>query len=289
MLQFVVNGLCKGGIYAVTALGFGLIYSTTRVLHIAHAGVFAGAAYGLYVGLALLKLPLIAALALSAIVAVVCGLVIEQLVYWPLARRSAPTTVLLISSLGVQIVIVNLITLFFGNTTQVVQKEAEVIFQFGTLHVARIQIAQLVVALLSTLTLAIILWKTHLGQSIRSLADDPELATVMGVPVRRTRLAVLGLGSLFAATGACLMGLDVGADPYSGFPIMLTAAVACIIGGLHHLLAPALGAFLLGLTQSLVVWTISGRWEESVTFGILVLFLLFRPQGLLGVVKRVDE
>lgn len=289
MLQLIIIGFCKGGLYALVALGFGLIYSTTRVMHIAHAGAFVTSAYVFYFCLVMLKLPLWVAILLGGVFAIGIGMLIEQLVYWPLSMRSASKHVLLISSLGVQIVLVNIITLFFGNTTQILFSGDRSVWQIASASVTSIQVAQFVCALLATLLLALFLKRTYLGQTIRALADDPELAMVTGVPVRRVRLAVLGLGSLFAYAGACLMALDVGIEPYSGFPMMLTAAVACIMGGLHHLLAPALGAFLLGIVQSLVIWKTSGRWEEAVTFGILVGFLLLRPQGILGIVKRADE
>lgn len=288
MLQLLINGLCKGGIYTLVALGFGLIYSSTRVMHIAHAGVFAGAAYGLYFSLTN-GAPLWLGIALACLVGVTLGLLIEHFVYWPLSLRRAPGTVLLISSLGVQIVLINVITSIFGNAAQMFQNTAEPILHLGAANFTRIQLMQFLGGLLGTAALAFVLWRTALGKSIRALADDPVLATILGIPVRQIRLAVVAIGSLFAATGACLLALDVGADPYSGFPIMLTAAIACIIGGLHHLLAPALGAVLLGVTQSVVVWTTSGRWEEAVTFGLLVVFLVFRPQGFLGVAIRVDK
>jgi branched-chain amino acid transport system permease protein len=288
MLQLIVNGLCKGGIYALTAIGFGLVYSSIRVLHVAHAGVFVVAGYGLYVGLTLLGLPLWAALVGSALAAVGAGLIIEQFVYWPLSG-SASSAVVMISSLGTQIVLVNIIAAFFGTAALTVRSVADPMWHLGNASLTRVQFAQFVCGLIGTAILAIVLRKTLLGKNIRALADDPELATVTGIPVRRTRFVVLGLGSLFAAAGACLLALDVGIGPYSGFPMMLIAAVACIIGGLHRLVAPALGAFVLGLIQSIAVWTTSGRWEEATTFAVLIVFLLIRPQGLLGTAMRVDE
>lgn len=289
MWQLTIIGLCKGGVYALVALGFGLVYSTTRIMHIAHAGVFVSATYALYAALLLLNVPLWLAVVLGGGVAISLGLLIELIVYWPLSLRAAPRNVLLISSLGVQIILVNLITLLFGNSPKFFLNNPEPVWHIGSAIITRIQIAQLVVALFGIAILALFLWKSNLGQTIRALADDPELAIVIGVPVRKARLAILSLGSLLAYSGGCLMALDVGMEPYSGFPIMLTSAVACIVGGLHHLLAPALGAFLLGLIQSLVIWKTSSHWGETVTFGILLVFLLLRPEGILGAVKRVDE
>jgi branched-chain amino acid transport system permease protein len=130
---------------------------------------------------------------------------------------------------------------------------------------------------------------TSLGKVSRSVADDAVLASVLGVDVGRVRYVALGLGSLLAAIGAILVALDIGLDPQIGFSVVLVAAVSCIIGGLHRLLAPALGGFLLGITQGIVGWRISAKWESAVTFAILIVFLLFRPQGLLGLQRRIAE
>ena len=104
-----------------------------------------------------------------------------------------------------------------------------------------------------------------------------------------TRLLVFAVGSILAAAGAILDALDVGMEPQGGLPVVLAAAVACIIGGLHRFLAPAMGGMILGLLQGLVVWKTSARWESGVTFCILILFLLFRPQGILGRAERLEE
>jgi branched-chain amino acid transport system permease protein len=103
------------------------------------------------------------------------------------------------------------------------------------------------------------------------------------------RLLVFALGSIFAAVGSILVSLDIGLDPHVGFPVVLAAAVACIVGGMRNFLAPAIGGLLLGITQSLVVWQTSAQWEDAVTFSMLILFLMFRQQGLFGVRQRAEE
>lgn len=289
MWQFVLTGVCKGSVYGLMALGFGLIYSTTRVLHLAHSAVFVLAAYGLYIGTDLLRLPLGVGLLCGLVLAVVAGLLTERFVYWPLAARRAPGPILIISSFGVQVALVNLVTLVFGTTSQVAaQPFGSVVSLFGA-RITTIQALQLASLAVAFGAMALLLWRTRFGEIIRALADDPELASVLGFPVRRIRLVVIGLGSVLAALAGLLIFLDVGIEPHSGFPVMLAGAVACIVGGLRRLLAPAVGALLLGVLQSLVVWRVSGRWEEAVTFAILVAFLLVRPQGLFGVVQRVEE
>jgi len=289
MLQFLANGFCKGAVIALVALGFGLIYTTTRVFHIAHAAIYVLGAYALYVALILLKLPLLPSIGLSLLVAIVAGMLVDWSVYQPLAKSSASAAVVLISSLGVQIVFENLIALAFGNQSQILRPGVERTFSFGSVILTQIQIAQAVTGLVLTAAFWLFLKHTRTGQLCRAVSDDETLASVLGVRVRRIRLLAFGLGSAFAAIGSMLIALDVGMDPHVGFSAVLAAAVACIIGGLRNFLAPAVGGVLLGLTQSLVVWQTSAKWETAVTFGILILFLLFRRQGLFGTNDRAEE
>ena len=289
MDQFIANGLCKGGVYALVALGFGLIYSTTGVFHIAHGLMYTLGAYALFTGLSIWGAPLPVAIMIALLAAAAVALLVEALVYRPLLQKKTSSAVLMISSFGVYIVGINLIAMVFGNEAKILRAGVEKTFHFGDVILTRIQIAQFATGILVLLAYWLFLRKSALGRICRAVADDSTLASVLGVRVEGTRMLVFCLGSMFAATGAILASLDVGTDPYVGLPATLVAAVACIIGGLRRFLAPALGAWLLGVIQGLVVWKTSAHWESAVTFGILILFLIFRPQGLLGQTERVEE
>jgi len=289
MEQFIANGLCKGSVYALVALGFGLIYTTSGVFHLAHGAVYTTAAYSMFLASVLLQLPLLVSVGLALVTAVTLGVLVELLVYQPLDRKQASRAALLISSLGVYIVAVNLLAMFFGNETRILRSGAEATVSLGNVILTRVQLAQIAASALFVAVYWGFLRKSPLGRICRAVADDPVLASSLGVKVQATRLVVFTLGSFLAGIGAVLIALDVGIDPQIGFPVVLVAAVACIIGGLHRFIAPALGGILLGLIQSLVVWQTSAMWESAVTFTLLICFLLFRPQGLLGMRQRLEE
>jgi len=289
MLQFLANGFCKGAVIALVGLGFGLIYTTTKVFHLAHAAIYAVAAYALFLAMGAWRLPAIIGIPFALLVAAAAGLLIEIFVYRPLAKRSASAAVVLISSLGVYIVLINVIAMAFGNQTQILRPGIEKTFAFGSVILTRVQLAQALVGLLLTGAFWMFLRRTRIGQICRAVADDDTLASVLGIEVGLVRLWVFALGSVLAGSGAVLVALDVGMDPHFGFSAVLAAAVACIIGGLRNFLAPAAGGLLLGLTQALVIWQTSARWESAVTFGLLIVFLLVRRQGLFGVVQRMEE
>ncbi len=289
LLQFVANGLCKGGVYALVALGFGLIYTTTRVFHVAHGAVFTIAAYILYATLSLAGIPLPLAILTTLVAAAVVGILIELYVHRPLEKEKSSGTVNLISSLGIYIVLINIVAMVFGNDTKVLRSVIESTVSIGPVILTKIQITQLFAAMVIIAIYWVFLRRTSLGRISRAISDNPTLSSVLGVQVERARVSVFAIGSAMAALGSILMAMDIGMDPYGGFSAILIGAVATILGGLNRFIAPALGAFILAVLQGLVVWLTSAKWETAVTFAVLIAVLLVRPSGLLGVVKRVGE
>ena len=289
ILQFIADGLCLGFVYGVVAVGFGLIYYSTRVFHLAHGAVYMLAAYSLYLLLAVLNIGLIAAIPSALVIAAGIGIGAEWAVYRPLHRRAASPSVVLISSLGLYIVLVNLVAILAGNEPRVLRPGIEKTVAFGSVVLTRIQIAQLIggVAVLSGYWF--LMERSRLGRLCRAMADNPDLLGVLGGNEGQLRLVAFALGSLLAGIGAVFTSLDIGIDPYIGFPMLLTAAVACIISGVGNFLAPAVGAIALGIIQSVVVYYTSARWQHSVTFVLLIGFLLLRPEGIFGIKKRLEE
>lgn len=287
--QLLANGFVNGCLFALTAFGFALIYNTTRIFHIAHGAIYTAAGYLCYIFLVQLgwgtPLAIIFALLLTALL----GVLTELFVYAPLERRRASLLVALLSSLGLYIALVNLVAMLFGNETKVLRPGVEATYHFGSIILTRIQLAQVITALILLPSLLIFLRLTEWGKKIRALRDNPVLTEVVGVNTRIVRLFVFALGSALAGITAILSALDVGMDPHVGMPALLIAAVALIIGGVGTFEGAIVGAFLLGILQSLVIWQVSARWMDAVTFGLLIFFLLFRPQGLLGQRRRLEE
>jgi branched-chain amino acid transport system permease protein len=271
------------------ALGFALIYNTTRIFHLAHGAVYAVAAYLFYSFYVLWGVPLVAAALLTVGLATILGVLIDEAIHVPLDERDSSMLIHLLSSLGLYIALVNVIAMFYGNQTKVLSQGAQPTYSGGEIILTQVQVATVGVAVLLFIGLVVLLRKTRLGQQLRAMRDDPELVAVMGLNPRTLRRVVFGLGSALAAVAAILLGLDVGIDPHIGLAAVLNGAVAVIIGGIGLFEGAALGALVLGLVQSLAVWQASARWQEAVTFGVLILFLLFRPQGILGTQRRVEE
>lgn len=288
-IQFLANGLITGCLYALVALGFGLIYSTARVFHFAHAAVFVLSAYVFYTLYSILSTPLLLAFMLTLILISAVGIVIDEVFYLPLQRRNSSPLIQLLSSLALYIIIVNLIAMFYGNETKVLTPGIQPAYSFGDVILTEIQIVTLFVSVFIFAIIAVVLRRTQLGVKIRAMRDNPDLVSAIGINPRSIRRLVFATGSALAAIAAILQGLDVGMDPHAGMPALLNGAVAFIIGGIGVFEGPVLGGVLLGSVQSLVVWQASARWQDLFTFIVLILFLLFRPEGILGVRRRVEE
>lgn len=289
LLQFIINGIVAGSVYSIVALGFALIYNTTKIFHIAHGAVYTASAYIFYASYRLLGLPPAISVLCGLSFAILLGILMEVIVYRPLYEKKALSGIALISSIGMYVFTINLIALIFGNETKIISSGIEKTYQYGTVILTRIQIWEIINFLLILVFYLVLLRKTRFGKLVRALADNPTLLATFGVEASRLRIGIFALGSLFAAISSCLVARDVGMDPHVGMPVLLISAVAMIVGGIGVFESAVIGGFTIGLLQNLAVWKVSSRWQDAITFLLLILFLILRPQGLLGRRKRVEE
>lgn len=289
IIQLLSNGIVSGCLYSLIGLGFALIYNTTRTFHIAHGAVFVGSAYVFFALYVIFNLPLIPALLITLIGSALFGLLIDILLYQPLVKKQSSQLIQMLSSLGLYIVIVNFIAMFFGNVTKVAIPGIQSTKIVGSVILTHSQIATIIVFFIVLFLIMLALYFTKLGQNIRAMRDDPDLVSTMGINPGSIRRCVFSLGSVLAGIAAILMSLDVGIDPNIGMPALITGAVAVLIGGIGEFKGAVCGGFLIGILQSVVVWRLSARWQEMVTFILLLTFLIFRPQGIFGVKYRAEE
>ena len=290
LLQLIVNGIIAGSVYVLVALGFGLIYGTTRFFHFAHGAIYTAGAYFAYTFIALLGLPLFFSLFLAILFTSLLGVLTEISIYRPLRERGATSLVLLIASLGIFIVIQNVISLIFGDDTKTIRSGVvtEGINILGA-RITQIQILTIVVCLALFIITTLIVMRTRIGKAIRAIGNDPELALISGIDTDRAILYTFAIGSALAAVAAVLVAFDVDMTPTMGMNALMMGVVAVIIGGVGSIPGAALGGLLLGLAQHLGVWQISSKWQDAIAFVILLSFLLFRPYGFFGrVVKKVE-
>ena len=289
ILQLLSNGLVAGCTYALVALGFGLIYNTTKIFHIAHGIVYTIAAYLFYTFAHGLSLNHVLSLLLALTFSTLLGIGVEAFIYYPFYRKKASLGVIIMASLGIYIFSVNSVAILYGNETKMSLSGVGKTFQFGSVILTKIQLLEIVAFLILFSFSVLLLKKTKLGKIIRALVDNPNLVELLGIDVRKVRIYIFALGSFFAAIASCLVALDVGMDPNVGMEMFLIAAVSVIIGGIGIFEGAVLGAFILAIFQNLMIWKISAKWQNTVIFIILVFSLLFKPMGILGKRRRIEE
>jgi branched-chain amino acid transport system permease protein len=286
LIQLMINGLVKGALIALAGLAFAIYYNTTRIFHIAFAGLYTLSCYFFFTYFQLFQNQWLPAFALTAVSIMLAGAVMEILVYQTLSRKKSSLSVILVASIGMMIVIINLIAMFYGNEVKVIVSGIADSIQLGDLIITHPQVWQFGVSLFAIVFTLIFLRITKWGKIIRAIRDDESLAMASGINIWKTRVTLIAVSSLLASLPAVLVAVDVGMDPYIGMPVLLSAVVALIIGGIGRFEGPVLGGFFLGILQALVIWKFSTKWVEAITFVILIIFLIFRPQGVLGEQKR---
>ncbi len=303
-LQQIINGLSLGSIYALIALGYTMVYGVLRFINFAHSDVFmAGAFAGYYIsrGFAV-TLPGMHKKALfifkglpqesfwagtvvlfgSMVICAILGIVIERFAYRPL-RNSSKLNVL-ITAIGVSLLLENLAQAFFGATPKafppLLPSKA---IHLGPVLVSTNQIGVFAITFVLMVALQYIVRRTKMGTAMRALSFNPTATSLVGVNNDIVISFTFGLGSALAAAGGILYALNYQSiDPLMGVLPGLKAFVAAVLGGIGNIPGAALGGLVLGLVETFVNGSRFSTYTDAIAFAILILILLFRPEGLLG-------
>jgi branched-chain amino acid transport system permease protein len=282
LLQQLVNALSLGSVYAMIAVGLALIYGVLRILHIAHAGVYAA---GAYVGLLFYNLTHQFAVALvgAMIAAGLIGVAIERFIYRPMIAK--PRIVILIASIGMFICLADLFRIFGGpHQLAFSVPELQARYTVGVVEMSRVHLT----IIGGTVLLFAVLWwflkYTKSGFAIRAVAQDMDAAKSFGINVDRSVAMVFFIGSLIAGFGGVMVGvLQNAVYTDMGDMIAYKGLALIVIGGFGNVPGAVLAAFLLGLTETFVTtYTELPLSREGIAMLLLVLLILFRPQGLMG-------
>ena len=287
IVQFIVNGIITGLLYSLLAIGFALVYNTTHIFHIAAAGIYVFASYMFWWLAVKCGLSMFAAAILALLLTMSLSWFIEISVYRPLRKRQSSLSVTMIASIGLMTILINLIAMFFGNETKVVENAILPTYQIGEIIITTPQLYQLIIACVTIGLLLFLQSNTKFGIKIRALSADETLFETLGYDKQKTFSIVFLLSGLFIGLASCATVYDVGMDPHMGMTVLINAMVAMIIGGVGRLGTCVLGGVLLGVLQSLTVYAFASNWQNAITFALLLLFLFLRPQGIAGYKQRV--
>ena len=285
--QIFLNSIISGLLLALVALGFNIIFLSTNIFHIAHGGIYVAGVYFFYFFYPLFGF--LISLFLTIILAILLGVLIEWSIYKPLSKKANNQNIALISSLGIYIILVNLIAMFAGNETKLLSNTLDESFQFGNLIITHPQFYQILFSIPLIFLFVLFLKYTGFGLKIRAVANNSVLAAVVGIKIQKVRYLVFGLGSLMAVSAALLKAYDTGIDPYAGMTITLSAAVVVIIGGSNSLYGTILASLLLAIIQNFTEYFLTSEWKDTITFTILIIVMLWRTEGILQFNIRADE
>lgn len=295
--QHFINGLTLGGVYALIALGYTMVYGILKFINFAHGDILMVGAYiGLFTfdalrGSAPLGIWWFFAFLISILVSMVaCGLLgvfIERIAYKPLrnATRLAP----LLSAIGVSFMLSNGAAWLFGTQSRRLEYPfANTPFIIGGVSITPHQIMILVVAAILMICLKMFIDRTKMGKAMRAASIDADTAKLMGINVDQVISLTFGVGSALAACGGMLIALDFKVYATLGTMVGLKAFVAAVVGGIGNISGAMIGGLLLGLLETfgVAVLGIPQGFRDTIAFGILIIILLVKPEGLLGKAEK---
>lgn len=287
-MQVIINGLISGLGISVLALGFNAVYFPLRIFYISLGGIYAITPFITWACLQY-RLPLIFAVFLSLTIGIAISIACELLIHSHLEKRGTSSGAHLISSLGIYIIIIQIISIIWGNETKVLREGIDKVFKFGDIIVTKSQVIAGIVPVFFIAAFLIWLKKNKLGIQFKALSDNPVELALRGYNIKKLRLFAFGLSGFWAALSSLLSAYEIGFDPHIGLNALLLAVVATIIGGQKSFIGPIIGGILIGIIRSEVVWHFSARWQDAFTFLILIIFLYLRPYGITGSKIRLES
>jgi branched-chain amino acid transport system permease protein len=282
LAQQLVNGLQLGGAYALVAVGYTLIFGVLNLLHLAHGEVFMA---GAYVGLVLMLAgaPFWAALLGGMAGAAVLGLVVERVAFRPVRDRGSHVTPLM-TTIAVSLVLQHAVVKLYGaEPVAFPQVLAVVPLSLGPVTVTSLQLVILGTSLALMALLDVVLRRTWLGKAIRATAENPTVASLLGVNVSLAIAAVFVLASALAGAAGVLLAANFTAvTPFFGVKVGLKALAVMLVGGLGNVPGAMVGGVLVGVVEALSVGYLASSYRDAFAFGVMILILLVRPTGLFG-------
>ncbi len=282
-MQIFLNTIISAFIYFTIGFSIVLIYNSASFIKISLANTLSFGAYLLFILNQEFVTHLYFCLILAIISTIMFDLFSEVYIFRLLRKKNISSFFIMLASLGVYIIIQNIISVCFGNDTKILRAwDVTVGHEIWGAYITDIQIITIVVSALCVGLSMVFLKYTKVGRRIRAVSANSELANVQGINSDRVILWATGIGSGMAAIAGILVGFDTGLTPTMGFNLLLYGIVAMIIGGVGSTKGLIGGAFLLAAAQHLTAYYIDSKWMNAITYIILIAFLIWRPLGFSG-------
>ena len=281
LLTQMINGLSTGGMYALVAIGYTMVYGIAKMINFAHGEIIMVGAYLTYVVFSVLGMPVVAIIASIAGCALL-GVVTEKVAYKPL--RNSSSLSVLITAIGVSYLLQNLFLILFGS--------AAITFpdflpsgqlELLGLSISYVSLLSLILTFACTILLLLFINKTKLGKAMRAVSEDKGAAELMGINVNNTISMTFAIGSGLGAVAGIIYGLSYSLiNPYLGAMLGIKAFIAAVLGGIGSIQGAMIGGLIIGVAEAFTVSYISSTFSDSFVFGIFIFILLVKPAGLFG-------
>ena len=295
-LEQVLNGLTLGGVYALIAVGYTMVYGIIGLINFAHGEIYMMGAF-LALSVVMAGVPWFIAFPLTILCCAIMGVLIDRVAYKPL--RSAPRLAALITAIGISLFLQNLALLIWGGDRQAFPREAvpsllrETAFtvtlphSFVDFSVNWMQLIILCIVCILMIFLTWLISYTKTGMAMRAISQDRRAAELMGINVDKIIMVTFALGSSLGAIAGILIGLNYEAIwPYMGYDAGIKAFAAAVLGGIGSVPGAVLGGIILGIGETFGAAYISSNYRNGLAYLLMILVILIKPSGLLGKTQK---
>lgn len=291
--QHLANAISLGSIYALIAIGYTMVYGILNLINFAHGDIFTFSMYFAFYAVTLFLFPWWAAFIFAIVLTTLLGATIERVAYRPLRKANAPKISALITAIGVSFFLQNFAIVVFGGRAKSFNPQLGVyppqfaqVLKFGDVRIPLLTFIIIGASILSLLILVWVVYRTKAGMAMRAVSKDVTAAKLMGINTDRTISQTFMLGSALAAVGGILWAMKYPQIyPYTGMIPGLKAFIAAVVGGIGSIPGAMLGGFILGVAEIMIVAFLPALagYRDAIAYIILIVILLVKPNGLLGV------
>ena len=286
-LQQLVNGITLGGVYALIAVGYTMVYGVIQLINFAHGEIYMLGAFLAYTMVTVLGIPFFAAFILTILVCACFGVILDFVAYRPL--RKAPRLAALITAIGMSIFLQNLALMIWGSQIKSYPRDMfPAIFlkpalSIGEVSMTWIQVFMLSITVLFMFILHLIIHNTKIGTAMRAVSQDKTTSALMGIGVNRVIAFTFAIGSAMGGMAGALVGLYYNAIfPTMGYIAGIKAFAAAVLGGIGSVPGAMLGGGVLGIAEVMGAGYISSEYRDGISYAVMIAVILFKPSGLIG-------
>lgn len=279
LVQLLINGVLFGTMYGIAAIGLSLIYGTMRIVFLAQGTLIIFTAYGSFWLFSLWGIDPYLSILIIVPTSIVLGAGLYQILFRRVAKAGQFPSLLI--AFGLMALVENLMSVVFSANSRAVQTSySSYAMTLLGMKISFVRLMVFVMALIGTTGVYLFLKKTLMGKAVRAASENLEYATLVGIIPHHVNTVTFALGIGLAGLAGVATATTYGFDPFSGFVFGLKAMIALALGGMGSVAGALMGGILLGVVESYGAFFISGGWADVISYGVFLLVLMFKPEGL---------